>query len=287
MSLSPTSIRTILLTSLAMLAFAGNSVLCRLALKEEAIDPTVYTLLRILSGAAFLAVLLLLKTPQRARPILNLGNWPAACALFIYAATLSFGYINIDTGTGALVLFGFVQVSMIMIGVVRGSRLGIAEWAGISLAFSGLCYMLMPGGDAPDLGGFLLMAISGIAWGVYTIIGRGSANPLEDTAGNFIKACVPALLLTAALYPNLSMTAQGIILAVVSGALTSGAGYAIWYAVAGKLLVAQASVVQLSVPVIAALGGVVFAAEPITLRFTLASVLVLGGILLVTLRRNS
>jgi drug/metabolite transporter (DMT)-like permease len=285
--MSSTSIRTTLLTILAMLAFAGNSVLCRLALKEDAIDPTGYTLLRILSGAAFLAAFLLLKTPQRARPILSIGNWPAAFALFIYAATLSFGYINIDTGTGALVLFGFVQVSMIMIGVVRGSHLGIAEWAGVSLAFGGLCYLLMPGGDAPDIGGFVLMAISGIAWGVYTIIGRGSANPLEDTAGNFIKACVPALLLTAALYPKLSMTAQGIVLAVVSGALTSGAGYAIWYAVAGKLRVAQAAVVQLSVPVIAALGGVAFAAEPITLRFTLASVLVLSGILLVTLRRNS
>jgi drug/metabolite transporter (DMT)-like permease len=270
-----------------MLAFAGNSVLCRLALKDETIDPAGYTLVRLIAGAVFLALLsLILLKPSRPKLILNYGNWPAATALFIYAATLSFGYISIDTGAGALILFGFVQLSMILIGAFRGHRLALTEWAGTLLAFGGLSYMLLPGSEAPDLAGFVLMAISGAAWGVYTLIGRGSAAPLADTSGNFLRSCIPALILLFYSFGDVYLTERGLLLAIASGALASGAGYAVWYAVISHLRVSQAAVVQLSVPVIAAVGGLLFAAEPITSRFVTASLLVLGGIAIVTFTKK-
>ena len=283
----PHWLRTLGFTAFAMLAFAGNSVLCRLALKDETIDPAGYTLVRLIAGAVFLALLsLILLKPSRPSQILNYGNWPAAMALFIYAATLSFGYISIDTGAGALILFGFVQLSMILIGVFRGHRLALTEWAGTLLAFGGLSYMLLPGSEAPELAGFVLMAISGAAWGVYTLIGRGSATPLADTSGNFLRSCIPALILLFYFLGDVYLTERGLLLAIASGALASGAGYAVWYAVISHLRVSQAAVVQLSVPVIAAVGGLLFAAEPITSRFVIASLLVLGGIAIVTFSKK-
>ena len=283
MSSPPHWLRTLGLTAFAMLAFAGNSVLCRLALKDETIDPAGYTLVRLIAGAVFLALLsLILLKPSRP----NYGNWPAATALFIYAATLSFGYISIDTGAGALILFGFVQLSMILIGAFRGHRPALTEWAGILLAFGGLSYMLLPGSEAPELAGFVLMAISGAAWGVYTLIGRGSATPLADTSGNFLRSCIPALILLFYFLGDVYLTERGLLLAISSGALASGAGYAVWYAVISHLRVSQAAVVQLSVPVIAAVGGLLFAAEPITSRFVIASLLVLGGIAIVTFTKK-
>ena len=287
MSSPPHWLRTLGLTAFAMLAFAGNSVLCRLALKDETIDPAGYTLVRLIAGAVFLALLsLILLKPSRPNQILNYGNWPAATALFIYAATLSFGYISIDTGAGALILFGFVQLSMILIGAFRGHRPALTEWAGILLAFGGLSYMLLPGSEAPELAGFVLMAISGAAWGVYTLIGRGSATPLADTSGNFLRSCIPALILLFYSFGDVYLTERGLLLAIASGALASGAGYAVWYAVISHLRVSQAAVVQLSVPVIAAVGGLLFAAEPITRRFVIASLLVLGGIAIVTFTKK-
>ena len=287
MSSPPHWLRTLGLTAFAMLAFAGNSVLCRLALKDETIDPAGYTLVRLIAGAVFLTLLsLILLKPSRPSQTLNYGNWPAATALFIYAATLSFGYISIDTGAGALILFGFVQLSMILIGVSRGHRLALTEWAGTLLAFGGLSYMLLPGSEAPELTGFILMAISGAAWGVYTLIGRGSATPLADTSGNFLRSCIPALILLFYFLGDVYLTERGLLLAIASGALASGAGYAVWYAVISHLRVSQAAVVQLSVPVIAAVGGLLFAAEPITSRFVIASLLVLGGIAIVTFSKR-
>ena len=183
-------------------------------------------------------------------------------------------------------MFGFVQLSMILIGVFRGHRLALTEWAGTLLAFGGLSYMLLPGSEAPELAGFVLMAISGAAWGVYTLIGRGSATPLADTSGNFLRSCIPALILLFYSFGDVYLTERGLLLAIASGALASGAGYAVWYAVISHLRVSQAAVVQLSVPVIAAVGGLLFAAEPITSRFVIASLLVLGGIAIVTFTKK-
>ncbi|MEC7545683.1 MAG: DMT family transporter [Pseudomonadota bacterium] len=279
--------RTFLLTTIAMLAFAGNSILCRLALKDDAIDPGSYTLLRMLSGALFLIFLLVLKQRHKpAVPFFKAGSWPAALVLVVYAATLSFGYVSIDTGIGALVLFGCVQISMIAISLFQGHRLTVWEVVGVLLAFAGLVYMLVPGQTAPSLMGFILMALSGIAWGVYTLLGRGSATPLTDTAGNFAKGCIPAAILTLVFIADLNITLRGAIYAVLSGTLASGAGYAIWYAVVTKLGISQAAVVQLSVPIIAAAGGVVFVGEPVTYRFIIAATLVLGGILIVILSKQ-
>jgi len=290
---SAQALRTLTLTVLALTAFAGNSVLCRLALKSDAIDPTSFTLLRILSGAAFLAALVFVtqRTSEAIKkPPISSGNWPSAIALFTYAAGFSFAYITMDTGAGALVLFGFVQLTMILITLFRGTRLSLGEWSGLLMAFAGLAYMLLPGVSAPSLMSFFLMAAAGIAWGVYTIRGKGSSSPLADTCGNFIRASAAAAVLTLvmALLPDngLSITTHGALLALASGILASGAGYAIWYTVLPKLEVSRAAVIQLSVPVIAALGGVIFSGEPITQTFMIASILVLGGILLVIISRT-
>ena len=290
---SAQALRTLTLTVLALTAFAGNSVLCRLALKSDAIDPTSFTLLRILSGAAFLAALVFVtqRTSEAIKkPPISSGNWPSAIALFTYAAGFSFAYITMDTGAGALVLFGFVQLTMILITLFRGTRLSLGEWSGLLMAFAGLAYMLLPGVSAPSLMSFFLMAAAGIAWGVYTIRGKGSSSPLADTCGNFIRASAAAAVLTLvmALLPDngLSITTHGALLALASGILASGAGYAIWYTVLPKLEVSRAAVIQLSVPVIAALGGVIFNSEPFTQTFMIASILVLGGILLVIISRT-
>ena len=192
-----------------------------------------------------------------------------------------------DTGAGALVLFGFVQLSMIVISFVQGQRLSSPEWIGLILAFSGLVYLLLPGAEAPDPLGFLLMAASGIAWGVYTLRGRGSVDPLADTTGNFLRATLPAAVLAGFFFSDLAITLEGALLGVASGALASGAGYAIWYSVLKHLKVSQAAVLQLAVPVIAAMGGLLFASEAITDRFMTSALLVLGGIALVILSRNS
>ncbi|MEK9712622.1 MAG: DMT family transporter [Thalassolituus sp.] len=264
-----------------------------MALKSDAIDPTSFTLLRILSGAAFLAALVFVtqRTSEAIKkPPISSGNWPSAIALFTYAAGFSFAYITMDTGAGALVLFGFVQLTMILISLYKGTRLSLGEWSGGFMAFAGLAYMLAPGADAPSLMSFTLMAAAGVAWGVYTLRGKGSSAPLADTCGNFIRASVAAVGLSAIMLmlpdSDIHLNADGALLALASGILASGAGYAIWYTVLPKLDVSRAAVIQLSVPVIAALGGVIFSGEPITQTFMIASILVLGGILLVIISRN-
>ncbi len=271
-----------LLTGLAMLAFAANSVLCRLALKDTGIDAASFTAVRLVSGALALWLIVAARGGSAA----DAGDWPSALALFAYAAPFSFAYASLSAGAGALLLFGAVQASMILWGWWRGERLGLRQLLGLALAVGGLVYLLLPGLEAPPLGGALLMVAAGIAWGVYSLRGRGAASPLAATAGNFLRAAPLGLALAFAALPWLKLDAAGIGYAVASGALASGVGYAIWYAALPGLKAASAATVQLSVPVIVALAGVILLAEPLTLRLMLASAAILGGIALVIAGRR-
>ncbi|MDE3738695.1 drug/metabolite transporter (DMT)-like permease [Metapseudomonas resinovorans] len=269
--------RTLLLTALAMLAFAGNSLLCRLALKETAIDAASFTAIRIASGALMLWLLLRL----RHTPLASTGNWRAALALFVYAAAFSYAYLQLDAGAGALLLFGAVQLCMVVFGLLRGERLNPQQALGFALATGGLVVLLLPGATAPPLVGGLLMLLAGLAWGVYTLLGRQAGLPLAATAGNFIRALPFAALLLLPFIDQLTLDLPGLIYALLSGALTSGIGYAIWYSALPGLGALQAASVQLSVPVLAALGGALLLGETISLRLVLVSLAVLGGIALV------
>ncbi len=210
----------------------------------------------------------------------------SALMLFIYAIAFSFSYISLDTGTGALVLFGSVQITMILISLFSGTRLHTAEWLGVFIAFSGFVYLVLPDVTTPTFIGFVLMTMAGIAWGMYTLNGRGSKYPLSDTAYNFLRTAPIVIVLALISLPYIELTTEGIILAVLSGSVASGLGYTIWYTALRGLSTTEAAVVQLSVPVIAATGGVVFVNEVITLRLAIASVLILGGILAVILGRR-
>ena len=205
--------------------------------------------------------------------------------LFIYAVAFSFGYISLDTGTGALILFGAVQITMILASVISGNKLHISEWLGLTLAFTGFVYLIIPNLTTPSLMGFILMSISGVAWAFYTLLGRGSKNPLSDTSYNFLRTSPFILVLIIFGFSSAHFTSTGIILAVLSGAIASGIGYFIWYIALTGLSVTQGAVVQLFVPIIAAIGGVMFTSELVTLRLIESSGLVLGGILMVILGR--
>lgn len=274
--------RTLLLTSLAMLAFAGNSLLCRLALRETAIDAASFTAVRLLAGACTLWLLLQLRQNRQAPA----GSWAGAVALFTYAAAFSFAYLQLDTGAGALLLFGAVQLSMLLWGLLRGERLGLCASLGTALATAGLLALLLPGASAPPLLAALLMLLAGVAWGAYSLLGRGQGNPLAVTAGNFLRATPLALLLALAVLPQLNWDGPGLFYALLSGALTSGVGYAIWYSALPGLHASQAATVQLSVPILAALGGSLLLSEALTLRLLLSAVAVLGGIALVLSARQ-
>ncbi|MEX6504064.1 DMT family transporter [Pseudomonas zhanjiangensis] len=269
--------RTLLLTALAMLAFAGNSLLCRLALRETAIDAASFTSLRIVSGAITLYLLLRLRPGAGAVA----GNWFGAATLFAYAGAFSFAYISLDAGVGALLLFGAVQLSMIAWGLYRGERFGLMASSGLLLAIAGLVVLLLPGASAPPFAGALLMLLAGVAWGAYSLLGRGVADPLAATTGNFLRAIPLALLVSALLLGRASWDVPGLTYAVLSGALTSGIGYAIWYTALGGLKAFQAATVQLSVPILTALAGSLLLAEPLTPRLLLSALAVLGGIALV------
>lgn len=273
-------VRLALLTALALVAFAGNSLLCRAALADGAIDAAGFTLIRLLSGAAAL-VMLVRARRTRSR---GDGSWASALALFAYAAAFSFAYLQLTAATGALLLFSAVQATMIAHGLRRGERLRVPQLAGLFLACAGLMALLLPGISAPPLSGALLMLAAGIAWGVYSLQGRGAGDPLQVTAGNFVRAVPLAALLALLLSGQIAATPAGIAYAIASGALTSGVGYAIWYTALPHLRATTAATVQLSVPVIAALGGVALLGEAVTLRLVLASVAIVGGIALVVLR---
>lgn len=275
---------TILYTVLALLAFAGNSVLCRLALGEGAIDAASFSAIRLVSGAAVL--LFILKVIPKKAAGVSKGSWRAALMLFLYAVTFSFAYVSLDTGTGALILFGLVQLTMIGASLAQGYRLRWFEWGGVVLAFLGLVYLLLPSISTPSLGGFMLMALSGVAWAGYTLAGRGGGDPMSDTAHNFMRCLPLVLVLLAVSYQSRLLSIEGVLLAILSGGLTSGIGYAIWYAALKGLTAIQASAVQLLVPLLAAFGGVVLISEPLSKPLILASVMILGGVLLVMLAKQ-
>lgn len=285
----PTAGRAALLTLLAMLAFAANSILCRLALTQTAIDPAGFTLVRIASGAA--SLWLIARATGHAKA--GAGSWRGAAALLAYAAAFSFAYLTMTAGTGALLLFGAVQATMILVGLYRGERLVPLQWGGLALALGGLALLLAPGLSAPDPLGALLMVGAGAAWGVYSLLGRASRDPIATTAGNFLRAAPMAavLALPAALAGPLSggglrWDQGGLVYAVLSGALASGVGYSIWYAALPALAAARAASVQLSVPVITALVAVLALGERITPVLAVSSVAVLGGIALVILAKS-
>jgi len=267
-----------------MMAFAANSVLCRLALGQDSIDPTAFTAIRLLSGALVLAAIFGFSTGKKTSS--SRGSWLAAAMLFLYAITFSFAYVNLTTGTGALILFGAVQITMIVLTLISGERLSMMEWLGLTLAFCGLVYLVLPGVTAPSLSGFLLMALAGIAWGIYTLRGRGTQDPLAETTFNFMRSLPLVIIPALVALTQMHFSGTGILLATLSGGVTSGIGYAIWYTALRGLTATQAAVVQLSVPIIAAFGGVLFISEQITLRLALATVLTLGGILIVILSKQ-
>jgi drug/metabolite transporter (DMT)-like permease len=269
------------LTLLAMLAFAGNSLLCRVALKNTGIDAASFTLLRIAAGA----VVLWLITRLRGA-VAGIGNWWSALALTVYAAAFSFAYIALPAATGALLLFGAVQITMIGRGLWLGERLRNRQTAGFVLAVGGLVGLLLPGLAAPPFAAAALMLIAGIAWGIYSLRGKGAGDATKVTAGNFLRAVPIAVLLSVLNVKSVMLDVAGIGFAIMSGVLTSGLGYAIWYSVLPELKATTAATVQLSVPVIAALGGYILLAEPLTLRSILASLAILGGIALVIVKNH-
>ena len=272
--------RIVVLTALAMLAFAGNSLLCRAAFHGTGrIDAASFTGLRVAAGA--LVLWLIVRVRSRGGASEPAGSWTSAFALFAYAATFSFAYVSLSAATGALLLFGAVQATMIGVGLARGERLRALQVAGLACALGGLIGLLLPGLSAPPLQGSLLMLAAGVAWGIYSLRGKGSGDPLRVTAGNFMRAVPFALVLSAATLPWAALDGAGIGLAIASGALASGLGYAIWYTALPALKTTSAATVQLSVPVIAALGGIALLGETPTLRLLVAAIAILGGIALV------
>ena len=260
----------------ALLAFAANSIFCRLALVHGDIDPHAFTAVRLLSGALFLVCLVRLRQPGKALG----GSWKGGLALFLYAWLFSIAYVRLGAGAGALILFGAVQITMFAWSCLKGDRVQSRVLAGMLIAFAGLIALLLPGANAPAPLSALFMVISGIAWGAYSLIGKGSANPLGDTTGNFLRSlpllAVPALVVFAT--GQFHLNGHGLLYAVASGMLASGAGYAVWYGVLRQVSAQQAATMQLSVPVIAALGGVVLLGEPLSLRLAVISAVVLGGV---------
>lgn len=270
--------RTIALTLVAMLAFAANSILCRLALANGAIDPASFTLVRMASGVLTLWLILALSGRARTAG----GSWRAGFVLFAYAGAFSFAYITLSAGAGALLLFGAVQATMVTTGLVRGERLARLQWLGFIAALGGLAALLAPGASAPPLVGACLMLAAGAAWGAYSLFGRGAVDPLAATAGNFLRALPMAtVLLAAAAFFGVKGDPVGIVYAILSGAVASGLGYSIWYAALPGLSPAQGASVQLSVPVITAIAGTLMIGEAVTPRLALSSIAVLGGIGLV------
>ncbi|MEM1141635.1 MAG: DMT family transporter [Pseudomonadota bacterium] len=277
--------KTLLFTVLALSAFAGNSILCRLALSDYAIDAASFTTVRLICGALTLSILIFVGTNKRDRARRN-RSWKNGLLLFIYAAAFSFAYQYLDTGTGALLLFAAVQITMIGASLARGKHLSAKEYLGTAVAFAGLAYLMAPGVTQPSILGLVLMSMAGLAWGLYSLAGRGSTNPIADTGDNFTAAVPLAAALSLFFLSDVQLSTVGLILAGLSGGLTSGIGYVFWYTALPALSEIEAGVLQLTVPVIAALGGVLFASESVSLRLVVSSVLVLGGILIVILGRR-
>lgn len=271
-----------MLTAVAMLAFAANSLLCRLALAPGLIDAASFTTVRVASGAATLVLIVL---ARRRHHSWRSVDWRAAATLVTYMVCFSFAYLSLSAGTGALVLFGAVQLTMFTVALRQGEHFSLLSWGGLLLAAGGLVYLVLPGVTAPDPLGALLMALAGIGWGFYSLLGRGASDPLAATATNFLYAVPAVLVVSVIFFADLDAAPAGLALAVASGAVASGCGYVIWYAALPGLTATRAATVQLSVPVIAALGGVLLISEQVTLRLVLASAATLGGVAIVLMQR--
>ena len=285
--------RILILTSVAMIAFAANSLLCRLALRRLTIDAASFSSIRIISGAAALCLILAIRnsnsrnSPGQSQrfPSKDSGSWYSALALFAYVVAFSFAYNSLSAGTGALLLFAAVQSTMIIWGLLKGERLNVRQWSGVVIASAGLVLLLLPGLAAPPVVGALLMCAAGVAWGVYSLRGKTEKHPARSTAGNFLRAVPMTALLSIVCLSWARIDSVGATYAIISGALTSGVGYIIWYAALTGLTATSAATVQLSAPVLAAIGGILFLNESLTLRFVIASIAVLGGIALVVVSR--
>ncbi|MGB8873764.1 MAG: DMT family transporter [Desulfobaccales bacterium] len=275
--------RIIILLSLTMILFASNSLLCRAALKSTSIDAASFTTIRLISGAIILWVIV--RTDHGTN--VGGGNWPSAFMLFVYAVGFSFAYISLSAATGALLLFSAVEATMISHGIWMGERLRRVQLLGLVLAFGGFIGLLLPGLTAPPLGGSISMLIAGVAWGIYSLRGRGARDPIKSTAGNFLRAVPMAIALSILSFKGATLDNAGVGYAVASGALASGIGYSIWYMALPALKATSAAIVQLCAPVIAALGGLVLLGEPISLRLAVACVAILGGIALAILEKQN
>ena len=267
---------TAALTVLALIAFAGNSVFCRLALAGPIIDPASYTAVRLITGAVILWIIAAFRRKESFGK--SGGSWISASMLFLYAVTFSFAYISLSAGTGALILFAAVQITMIAVGLSTGERPEILEWLGLFIAISGLIYLVSPGTTAPSILGTVLMATAGIAWGIYSLRGRGASDPVGVTTDNFLRAVPLVIGLILLWLSTLAITPMGFLWAALSGSITSGVGYVLWYAALPRLTATRAATVQLAVPVLAALAGVFVLSEAISLRLIISAVVILGGV---------
>ena len=277
--------RTIVFTLSALVAFSANSILCRKALGAAAIDAASFTAVRLISGAVVLWVLIRLVKDREASSQRG-GTWLSASMLFLYAAAFSFAYLKLSAGTGALILFCSVQLTMILYGLWSGERPHALQWMGLILALGGLIYLVVPGLAAPSPGGSALMAIAGIGWGVYSLRGRGIKDPAAMTAGNFLRTVPFVIVVSLAMLSQMHVSPKGFLLAFISGSLTSGVGYLVWYAALQGLTATRAAAVQLSVPVFAAFGGVIFLSESISLRLIIATLLIIGGVALTVIGKD-
>ena len=280
---STTPLRIFALTALAMIAFAANSILARLALTGGDIGPWSFTAIRFISGAVCLALII---GPMKT---LRQGSWNAAFALLLYGIFFSYAYLLLSAGTGALILFAVVQITMIGGGLLAGERLRTLQWLGLALAMGGLVYLMLPSVAPPSPIGAIMMSLSGLGWGLYSLMGRGKGNPTALTAGNFLRAAIICAVITLPvllILPEAAIGPKGLGLALASGIMTSGIGYVIWYMALKHLTATRAGIAQLTVPFIAAIGGMLFIAEPFTLRFFIAMCLTLLGVALATLSSN-
>lgn len=275
----------VILTGFTLVAFAANSLLCRMALGGHVIDPVSFTTLRLVSGALVLIPISALVGESKKSPNTK-GSWGSGFVLFAYAVAFSLAYVSLSTGIGALILFGSVQVTMIGLALKSGENLGAAQWLGSAVAIGGLIYLMLPGMSSPNPLAALLMCISGIAWGVYSIRGKGVSAPVAMTAGNFTRSAPMAILASVVAFSTVHLEPLGILLALISGVITSGLGYILWYKALHSLTTTQASVVQLMVPVLAAYGGVTFLSEQASIRLIASSALILGGVALAVIRRK-
>lgn len=283
MDVTISPLRIFALTSLAMIAFAANSILARLALTGGDIGPWNFTAIRFVSGAIILALII---GPTKT---FRQGSWKAALALLLYGIFFSYAYISLSAGTGALILFAAVQITMIGGGFLAGERLRLLQWLGVALAIGGLVYLMLPKVAPPSPLGAAMMGLAGLGWGLYSLMGRGKGDPTALTAGNFLRAALIYAVLTVPLLwllPETALGRNGILLALASGIMTSGLGYVIWYMALKHLTATRAGIAQLTVPFIAAIGGMLFIAEPFTLRFFIAMCLTLLGVALATLSSN-